>query len=100
MTMHILAFPISKISFHNVYPPNKMTVALGSVLSHYVKLLEYADSNGVKADTQASTAASKDVHVSYLDTLGEALTGKLFIYNVLKGGTNDVFILLSHRLQE
>lgn len=61
MTMLILAYPISKIYLYNVYQLNKMTDTLGSISSHYAVLLDCADANAIKADTQASKAASKDV---------------------------------------
>lgn len=61
MTMLILAYAISKIYLYNVYQLNKMTDTLGSISSRYAILLDCADASGIKADTQASKAASKDV---------------------------------------
>lgn len=63
MTTLLLALLINKIYLHNVYQLNKMTDTLGNVSSHHAILLECAHCNGVKADTQASKAASKDVTI-------------------------------------
>ena len=55
MTILIFAYHIIKIYLHSVFQLNKMTATLDSFSSHYAIILEDADGNGIRADTQAET---------------------------------------------